>query len=457
MPKVTPESDGYKYLVVIYNLFTKFVTLYPTKDKTAESLANCLMRHFATYGLVDSLASDPGSDLTSQIIAHLNEYLGIRHTISLVDRHESNGVERINQEILRHLRTMIHDTRLITKWTDPVTLSLVQLVINEQPNPALGNLSPLAATFGTSDATYFHLPDNPSSSSFAEKYCTYVQNLDRNLAEIRTLSRETQTKLAQDRLVVTPPENQNTYSPGDFILYKVSHRPAKLSAEFLGPYEVLEQHKNDVTCKHLATHTTKIFHTDDIHIFIGTRETAMEAALRDFDQHVVLRIITFKGDPYKRTTTSFQVEFADGDVIWKNYDKDLADTIQFEDFCRSHKFLWPLLLTHEQANIRNREIITSPITYNNNDTLYVNLYAWTANNYHANTLPNKYTTSYYVQATCSHKKVNKLESKIRLTFPVFRTHFEVNNSFLFSYCLPNLPPNAQLITPELFLQHPTLP
>ena len=48
---VTPESDGYKYLVVIYNLFTKFVTLYPTKDKTAESLAQCLMRHFATYGL----------------------------------------------------------------------------------------------------------------------------------------------------------------------------------------------------------------------------------------------------------------------------------------------------------------------------------------------------------------------------------------------------------------------
>ena len=112
------------------------------------------MRHFAAYGLVDSLASDPGSDLTSHIIAHLNDYLGIRHTISLVDRHESNGVERINQEILRHLRTMIHDTRLITKWTDPVTISLVQLIINEQPNPALGNLSPLAATFGTSAWCY---------------------------------------------------------------------------------------------------------------------------------------------------------------------------------------------------------------------------------------------------------------------------------------------------------------
>ena len=119
----------------------------------------------------------------------------------------------------------------------------------------------------------------------------------------------------------------------------------------------------------------------------------MEAALRDFDQHVIHRIITFTGDPYKRTTTSFQVEFADGDILWKQNDKDLADTIQFEDFCRSHRFLWPLLLTQDQANLRNREIIYSPITYNNNDTIYVNLYAWTATNYHANTLPDGYTTS----------------------------------------------------------------
>ena len=202
---------------------------------------------------------------------------------------------------------------------------------------------------------------------------------------------------------------------------------------------------------------TKTFHTDDIHIFIGTRETAMEAALRDFDQHVILRIITFTGDPFKRTTTSFQVEFADGDIIWKQYDKDLADTIQFEDFCRSHRFLWPLLLTQDQANTRNREIIYSPISFNNNDTIYVNLYAWTATNYHANTLPDKYTTSYYVQALCSHKKVNTRESKIRLTFPVFKTHFEVNNSFIFSYCSTHLPPTATLITPELFSQHPKLP
>lgn len=53
---------------------------------------------FATYGVVDTIISAPGSDLMSQVIAQLNTRLGIRHIVSLVDRHESNGVERMNSE-----------------------------------------------------------------------------------------------------------------------------------------------------------------------------------------------------------------------------------------------------------------------------------------------------------------------------------------------------------------------
>jgi hypothetical protein len=56
---------------------------------------------------------------------------------------------------------------------------------------------------------------------------------------------------------------------------------------------------------------------------------------------------------------------------------------------------------------------------------------------------------------CNYGQV-KIKSSGKFLF-VFNTHFEVNNSFIFSYCSPQLPPNAQLITPELFLQHPKLP
>ena len=59
------DSAGNQYAIVIVNLFTKHCKIYPTADKTAETLAQCLFYYFVTYGKVDEIHSDPGSDLTS--------------------------------------------------------------------------------------------------------------------------------------------------------------------------------------------------------------------------------------------------------------------------------------------------------------------------------------------------------------------------------------------------------
>jgi hypothetical protein len=85
------------------NHFTKFVKLYPKQEKTAVSTAlSLLFQYFWAYGICDVIMTDPGSDLKSEIIAHLIRYVGMNHFISLVDRHESNGVEGTNKQILRH-------------------------------------------------------------------------------------------------------------------------------------------------------------------------------------------------------------------------------------------------------------------------------------------------------------------------------------------------------------------
>ena len=79
------------YLDVIVNHFTKYVKLYPKPEKTAVSTALTLFQYFCAYGICDVIMTDPGSDLKSELIAHLIRYFGMDHRISLVDRHESNG------------------------------------------------------------------------------------------------------------------------------------------------------------------------------------------------------------------------------------------------------------------------------------------------------------------------------------------------------------------------------
>ena len=92
--------------------------------------------------------SDPASDLMSETIEQLNIWLGIRHVVSLVDRHESNGVEGSNKRLLRHLKTLVHDERLVNRWSDPTIICLVTFALNDAINSETG-VQPFDAKFGS--------------------------------------------------------------------------------------------------------------------------------------------------------------------------------------------------------------------------------------------------------------------------------------------------------------------
>ena len=65
---------------------------------------------------------------------------------------------------------------------------------------------------------------------------------------------------------------------------------------------------------------------DRLKLFVGTHEEAARLANEDADQFVVRSILAWHGNPNIRTTMEFEVEFEDGDIIWKVWDQDLANT-----------------------------------------------------------------------------------------------------------------------------------
>ena len=114
---VTPtDKYGNTCAVVIVKHFTKHVGVYPSVDYTAKTIATALFQYFCTFGLFDKIWSDPGSDILSDVVAQLNQWFGIRDVVSLVDRHESNGIEGSNKLILRLLKTLVHEERMAKKW-----------------------------------------------------------------------------------------------------------------------------------------------------------------------------------------------------------------------------------------------------------------------------------------------------------------------------------------------------
>jgi hypothetical protein len=201
---ITPaDKNGNSLIVVVVEHFSKFSTLYPMSNHSADSLATCLFQHFCRFGLFDQLISDPGSDLMSHVVTTLNKWFGIDKLVSLVDRHQSNGVEPTNKSILRHLRALIFDYRLSNDWSDPTIIALIEHFLNSAVHSET-NLSPIESKFGTYDAKYFTLPATLNSS---ESSSSLLKKLNKNLQSIRNSSYLHQQILTTERTKNNLPQN----------------------------------------------------------------------------------------------------------------------------------------------------------------------------------------------------------------------------------------------------------
>ena len=118
-------------------------------------MAVALFKFFASYGVHEKMISDPGSDLMSEVVEHLTKWYGIRHIFSLVNHHESNGVEGTNQSILEPLTALVTDERCQDTWSSPSVLFLIKYILNSQVSSETG-IIPYEAHFGSDDGGYLH-------------------------------------------------------------------------------------------------------------------------------------------------------------------------------------------------------------------------------------------------------------------------------------------------------------
>jgi hypothetical protein len=178
--EITPYDtvQGFKYIVVFVQHKTKFKVLVASKDKEAETLVAALFALISFVGVFDMLASDPGSDLMSRVVAQFNSYVGIAHKVSLVDRPQSSGVESTNHSLIKLIRTTCADMRFKDRWGTPRVLPWIQFVLNSITDSETG-VTPFELMFGSKMGVYGNFQgvvDSPESAA------SLITDLDLDLA-----------------------------------------------------------------------------------------------------------------------------------------------------------------------------------------------------------------------------------------------------------------------------------
>jgi hypothetical protein len=138
-----PAINGFKYLMIITDRFSRLMTAVPMPDKTAEAAANAIMQGwFAKHGSCNTLITDKGREYSNAIFQELAKKFGFTHNFSSAGHPQSNGLtERLNRTIIHYFRKYLEGSN---NWLD--LLAPFELAYNTTPHAAT-KLPPYVAAF----------------------------------------------------------------------------------------------------------------------------------------------------------------------------------------------------------------------------------------------------------------------------------------------------------------------
>jgi hypothetical protein len=428
--EVTPHgANGQTHINVIVNLYTKQAYLYPVAGVTAEHLVNTVWSYWCNFGHTDMIISDLGPDLNSKLFDGLVTLMGMTHKFSIANKH-ANGCERQLKEVSRHLRAICYDDRIKDIYDDPNTIPSVQYILNTLESSETGYFTPFELTFGSQDKVYSNLLSNKD----VEPSHALLKNLNENLKVIRQVSREYQQTLVESREGKLDQIKQNKYQPGDLVMFdKGSKVHPKMSTRYKGPHEVVNQYKNDVSCRNLITGAILEYSVEDLEPFFGTKDEAIESSLRDQDQYFVECILSYTGDCNTRSKMCFEVKYADGDIVNLPWSMDLQCEAYY-NFCESRPYLRHLAMdTKIGTKFKSDKAKLDIISVNVGDIVYIDLRFFGDYWYEAMELPNFQSTSYVLEFKYTHYFHKSSKKKISGIFTLIADKYSLNSYQVYAW------------------------
>ena len=329
------DEDGNKYILTVICCFTRWVSLYPLKDLTAKSCAECLLQHVGTFGTPSRIVTDNGTQFKNELVEELLKLLGIQHLTILAYPHEEIAiVERANKEVMRHLRGLIFTHNEVSKWSKHY-VPLVQRIINASRVDSHKAI-PAELLFGKAvNLDRGILLPEPAISDKRKALSEWAAEMMKTQKELLDKAEAAQRR-KDDLHIANANPKRTHYGVGDYVLIEYQSSamgnkpPNKLLPHLKGPLKVVSRKGDRYTLLNLVTKGEEEVHLTRIHPFhydpnyTSPRDAALRDVLSLFD---VERIIDHSGDKKRRSTMDFLCKFtgwSDEYNLWLPY-KELRD------------------------------------------------------------------------------------------------------------------------------------
>lgn len=171
-------KGGFKYLLTVKDVFTKYLEAIPTKDMSALTVAKSLVQDiFTRYGFCSRLHSDQGTQFMSTLLKELADTFDIQITNTPSYNPQSNPVERSHRDLNAALTALCSKGKP-TDWLQhlPAALFASRIAVSQSTG-----FSPFFLMYGRHPKCHldlcFPVPDQSSSTT-----ADYVKDITESLS-----------------------------------------------------------------------------------------------------------------------------------------------------------------------------------------------------------------------------------------------------------------------------------
>ena len=271
-----PTPEGFRYILVIADYFSKWTEAFPMKNKCADTVVDILVEKIILrFGMPLVIHSDQGREFENGLMKSLCALLGCTKTRTAPYHPESDGmIERFNRTCLMILSMFVNDRR--DNWHEllPFIMHAYRTSVHESTG-----YSPFRLMMGEEcslpqDVSTAELRTQRENDVAPHPFATWVRDaLEVAYDHVRSSLRKTASR--RKRLYDTKAVNRK-FPVGSWVLrYYPPAAQHKLGSPWVGPHQVVRQATgHTVGIQRDADKPIIFVHVDDLKLCPGPRDIA---------------------------------------------------------------------------------------------------------------------------------------------------------------------------------------
>ena len=304
--------NGYNYVLVMIDLFSRFIFLKPLISKSAYDVAQALLQTFSQFGFPTTLLSDNGSEFKNSTIKAIAKLMELTQKFSLPYNPRVNGSAENSVKMTKNIlfKLALGD---LSRWDE--LLPFVNMALNNRPSTR--HLAvPFELMFGRPNSTTIkEIAAENSIEESPDLWKAHLQEMISNVYPAITAS----TERALHRMKAGHDKKNHiidTLEPGTRVMVRKEIRKTSAEPLYTGPYSVVKRTGN----AYVLTDPTGALFPSKIPIHRLKRIEDPES--RDEPAFEVEKIMKHRGHGLQR-------EYL---VKWKNYPEEQNSWVKATDF-----------------------------------------------------------------------------------------------------------------------------